>query len=333
MSERDGARIGTSQITTIAYAIASRLVRDLALALVDQLAGDSRPGCNDLVVLDSMATSLPATRRHHCARMNNNTVGGGVLWGLCITARRGSSPLRILSLMEGAWNDGAIIAKLSLIPRGPLYIMDRGFHKIEAMANWLRGGVRFLLRAQTRELVYTPTVRLGGNRVLRAKTSARRGPRRVEVLFDGLAVVGSPQRRGQRPVLRLLDLRLHSSKGNERLVLLSSELRTGAQALLDLYGRRWEIEEFHRVLKRSIGLAHLYSFRQRGIQTLLALAALLAVLLWIGGQTLHSTSGKPRLQTLPQIMRQLLNHARAAIGIDPPWRPNTVGKSSWRHRA
>lgn len=333
MAERDGARIGTLHITTLAYALASPLVHRLTMALLAHLAADAPWGAGDIVVLDSMAVSLPATRRHHCARMNNNTVGGGVLWGLCITMRRGISPLRILSLMDGAWNDAGIIGTVRLTPRGPLHLMDRGFHKIDAVARWLEEGVRFLSRARTKDLVYTEVRSLGKKRELRAKLSQRGARRTAEVLFDGMAVLGAAGRRGKRPLLRLIDLRIHRGSKTERVVLLSSELETDAQTLLDLYGRRWEIEEFHRVLKRAIGLAHLYSFRQLGIKTLLALAALLAVLLWLGKYSPANPGARPGQDgSLPQILRKLLYQARAFLGIGAPWRPNIIGKNSWRHR-
>lgn len=331
VAERSGGRIGTAHITTLAYALASPVMHRLSLALLDHLAAGALWGRQDVIVLDSMAISLPATRRHHCTPMNNQTVGGGVLWGLCITARRGVSPLRILSLMDGAWSDAGIIGRVRLAPRGPIHLMDRGFHKIDAMARWMEEGVRFLLRARTKDLVYTQVRSLGGRRELRAKLSTRGARRTAEVLFDGLVVLGSAGRRGERPLLRLLDLRIHRGTRSERLVLLSSETGADAQRLLDLYGRRWEIEEFHRVLKRAIGLAHLYSFRQLGIKTLLALAALLAVLLWLGERA--AAGPHARGDSLPRIIRRLLYQARARLGLPPPWRPNIIGKNSWRHRS
>lgn len=330
IAARHGGSLGTRHISALSYALGGRLVLELVIRALELLAGPERPLRRDIVVLDSMAVSLPKTRRHNCARMNNQTVGGGVLWAFCLTARRACSPVRVLAMMDGAWHDGTVMRGVTLA-KGPLYIMDRGFYVIDLLAGWGRAGVRFLVRARAGDLVYTRERGLGGEgRRLRAKTSARGNKRTVHVLFDGIATLGAQGRRGQRPTVRLLDLELRRGEKTERLILVSSEMGSGAQQLLDLYGRRWEIEEFHRLLKRTVGLAHLYSFRQRGIKTLLAAATLLAVLLWM---TPGEKDDAATAQTIPRTLRKLLRQARLALGITDPWKPNTIAKSHWRHRA
>jgi len=42
-----------------------------------------------------------------------------------------------------------------------------------------------------------------------------------------------------------------------------------AEALLEAYRKRWQIERFHRFLKETVGLAHLYSFQEAGLFLLL----------------------------------------------------------------
>lgn len=283
-------------------------------------------------MLDSMPVSLPNTRRHNCAKMNNKTVGGGVLWGLCVTAGRTRCPLQVLAIMEGAWHDSKVVRKVRFLAHGPLYLMDRGFYAFDLLHQWLTCGVRFIVRARGGKDLYWESVKeLGGCRALRAKTSARGPGRRAVVLFDGVARLGVPTRRGPRPTVRLLIVQLVSGGKSEELALASSELSMDAQKLLDLYGRRWEIEEFHRVIKRTIGLAHLYSFRQRGIETLLGIAALLAMLLWLEENPLLKIEDRKR-STIAQMLREIIRKTRRTLGIPDPWKPNTIGRRRWRKR-
>lgn len=332
--ERHGEALGTVQISTLSYAIASKVFCRLARLALDSLSmPDSAYSKTDIVVLDSMAVSLPKTRRHNCAKMNNKTVGGGVLWGFCITAARTWCPVQIYSIMEGAWHDGTVMRKVKLLSRGPLYIMDQGFYIIDLAWDWMDKEVRFLVRVRAHEFNYTEVGRLGEpGRKLRAKVNLRGPKRQAVVIFDGIATLGTEKRRGKRPTVRLLVLELTNGTKTEKLILASSELRLDAQKMLDLYGRRWEVEEFHRVLKRSIGLAHLYSFRQSGIEALLVCAALLATLLWMSQQENDSKTHGNAKSKIPQLLRRLLKEARAILGLEAPWRPNTIGKNKWRSR-
>ena len=326
-----GDLLGSTSLGSLSYALGRAFNLKCVLALLDQLASSPlRRG--DIIVLDSMPVSMPKSRRHNCKKMNNKTVGGGVLWQMCLTAERGVSPVRILKLIEGAWNDSMQIRAVQLVPHGPRYIMDRGFYAIINLVRWLEEGVHFVLRARKSELVYEEVRKLGKPRQLVARPCSRR-KRTVNVLFDGIARIGSPNRRGPRPIVRLVYCEIVKADGKkEDLILMSDDLRIDAQRLLDLYGRRWEIEGFHRLLKRTIGLAHLYSFRQRGLEFLTAVALLLAVLLWLQ-DTGHTPLAQRLRQDIVTLLRKALESARRPLGMRHIWRPNMVGKQRWRHRA
>lgn len=328
---RAGPRLNTTNISTLSYALGSSLLVRLSRAALDTLSfRESDLTKEDIVVLDSMAVSLPKTRRHRCSSMNNQTAGCGVLWGLCVTARRSFSPLRVLAVMDGGWYDGKVMKNIELIARGPLYIMDRGFQSLEMLEKWSKKRVRFLVRVGKGSFLYTPVSTFNNDLPPRAKPSARGPQRTANIVFDGIATLGKEGRRGGRPTVRLLVVKLSCGKKTEELILASSEHGLSAQQLLDLYARRWEIEEFHRILKRSIGLAHLYSFHRNGIKTLIHIAALLAVLLWLDDES--QPPGKENVSKLGTILRGLLTALRAALNLSPPWRPNTIAKNHWRHR-
>lgn len=313
--ERDALRLGTRHLSTLSYILGSAFCARLALLMVDRLA--PRSFGNRLVAIDGMAVTLPATRRHNCARCNRATVGGGVLWAVAVQARKGDvSPVRILRTVAGAFSDAALLRSAELEPRGPLYLMDRGCFALDLVDGWLRKAVRFVVRMRGgAALAYEPV------RILGAPRAVAGAGRRLGVEFDGTAVLGAAHRRGPRPLVRLVVARMARGGRTEQLVLASGEMDATAEQLLAAYRRRWEIERFHRLLKRVLGLAHLYSFRRRGLEFLLAVCVLAAVLLW----------ARPRdADTVPQL-HDAVAAVRRTLHVHRFWAPNTVGSRHWRH--
>ena len=303
VAERGRKTLRTIHASTLSYALRRASSLRWVQALIQDLEAWHRPSAGSVVALDSMAVSLPATRRHGCAKMNNATVGGGVLWGFWIDAPAGANPIRIFNLMEGAWHDTQTLAAEALEPRGPLYLMDRGFWALEAVGRWVELGVNFIARARGRDFQFEP-IRTRGPARLIAKTW---------VSFDGVARLGSPKRRGARPVVRLIVARLETG---EDLILAASQMRWSAERILATYKQRWQIERFHKFLKEALGLAHLYSFQHSGMMFLLHVAALLAILLFMA----QSQLCKDRIETL----REALKTLRAKLGLSAmAWRPNT----------
>ena len=96
-----------------------------------------------------MPLTLPATRRHNCRTINSASVGGAILWAFRLQAPRGVNPVTILKVIRGPWHDTKTIVDAPLTPKGPIYLMDRGFWSIGLIAHWL-GANRPVLRAVAR---------------------------------------------------------------------------------------------------------------------------------------------------------------------------------------
>jgi hypothetical protein len=302
--DRHGQALGTSARSTLSYA----LRRASSLALVRRmwgaLDGFFRPGKEALVALDSMPLTLPSTRRHGCRRINSSAVGGGVLWAFLVNAARGTCPVQILRTITGPWHDTKVVAQVSLTPRGPVYLMDRGFWALDLIVAWLAQSVRFVLRVTRQSLVYRP---------LRSCGRARTLPRGIRVEFDGVAILGGKTCK-RKPTVRLVVAYLANG---EDLILASDRMDWSAERLLEAYRQRWQIECFHRLLKECVGLAHLYSFQENGLLFLLHVATLLATLL-----ILDETA--PRGSTV-EVLMAALTALRAALGIPTTaWRSNTA---------
>jgi hypothetical protein len=280
-------------------------------ALLDALASRHRPRRGDLIAIDSMPLTLPATLRHGCARINRWTAGGGVLWAFALNAARGASPVRILKTIEGAWGDASLMADVDLIADGPIYLMDRGFYAIDLVAQWIGRGVRFIVRAKRTKIRYDVEWTMGLPRKIG----------RLRITEDAIVILGRMDRK-VRPRVRLVRAILPTG---EELILVSGMLDAGAEMLMEMYRQRWQIERFHFYLKETLGLAHLYSFQQNGLAFLALAAVLLSVLL------LMAAAGSAAGDLVVDRLRARLRALRQACGIFGLWRRNTMRKGQTRH--
>ena len=303
MAQRYAHLLQTNQRSTLSYALRRRSFLQLAQALLNILQGRHRPKPGQLLALDSMPLTLPSSQRHGCRRINATTVGGGVLWQFMIDAARGVCPVKILRQILGPWRDSQLVAELQLLARGPIYLMDRGFWAIDLINQWLKQQVHFIVRVTSQDFKFTSVRICGARRTLASG---------VRITYDGVARLGGPQRR-RKPVVRLVYAYLPNG---EDLILASDLLDWRAQDLLAAYHKRWQIERFHRFLKETVGLAHLYSFQEVGLFLLLHLAVLLAVLLCLNLE-------EPKGLTVTRLLLAIARMRRDA-GMAQRWHPNTT---------
>jgi len=305
---RFGQTLATSHASTLSYALRRASSLAMVKVLIARLEEGFHPGELALVALDSMAASLRKTQRHGCKAMTRTAVGGGVLWAFCVDAVRGACPVKMLKFTHGAWSDSKTLMGIDLVSRGPVYLMDRGFWAIALIGRLLKNQTRFIMRASRQDFTFEIVQTLGLARM------ARRG---VRIEIDAIVTLGSKQRK-MRPRVRLVYAR--TKKGKD-LILVSDRMQWSAERILESYRQRWQIERFHRFLKESVGLAHLYNFQQRGLEFLVHVALLLALLLF-----LSDSRGKG---LTADILYSLLKNLRLEIGLLGVWRRNTP---RWRKR-
>ncbi len=170
--------LNTSNFSSLSHALARPTTLAYVQRLIDHLHSFHQPKRDALVVIDGMPLTLPATRRHRCARVNDQTVGGGVIWCFMVNAAAGACPVRVLKVMKGTWNDASHMKSIKLA-KGPVYVMDRGFYALPLMKAWLEQRVRFIMRAR-RNISYAQLKILSQPRCY--------GKGRIE--FDGLVRLG-----------------------------------------------------------------------------------------------------------------------------------------------
>lgn len=301
LTKRCGHFLRTSNHSSLSHALKRDSSPAFARELLRRLEATHAPRKGELVGVDSMALSLAKTRRHHCKKSNNNTVGLGVLWTFAIKTLKGASPVKILKIAQGAWHDTTLMDSVTLVPKGPIYLMDRGFYAFRHIERWLSEGVRFVLRARTRGLQYKVLKHLSRPRVIGAN----------KLLLDARVRLGAPSAK-RHPVVRMVEALLADG---ERLVLVTDRTEWSAEEILAAYAKRWHIERFHRFLKDTLGLSHLYSFHSNGLLFLLHTALLLALLLLLG----TAKSGKETIAMLHHALGAL----RRTLGLGTAWRRNT----------
>jgi hypothetical protein len=304
IAERHAQRLGTNNFSTLSHALNRPSAAAFARAILEEVSDQlyrEQPG--DLVAIDTMMITLPKTQRHGLERCNNTTVGCGILWLFNTSARAGQSPVRLVTIRPGAWHETTAMREAELTPRGPIYLMDRGFYKLSLIHKWQESGVRFVIRARTRSLVYTTLETLGERRALACGG---------ELVRDELVRVGGDSYRSERPVVRLLVV----TKGDETFRLMTSERDMPAEQVMAAYKTRWQIELFHRLLKELLGLAHLYSFKQHGVEFQLSAVVLLALL---GFMSADETG-----ETVVKTMQRGIIAWLKRLGLGRRWQRNTL---------
>lgn len=294
--------LGTQNFSSLSHALSRDVSLRFVQHLVESLEGCHRPGSDELVALDSMPLTLPRSLRHRCAKVNRNTVGGGVLWSYALNAARGCCPVKVQKVIAGPWLDAGLMDDVALIANGPVYLMDRGFVNYRLIRQWLCDNVRFVLRLRDNTV----------HEVLATLSRPRPyGSGRIE--RDVIVRLGSSTTEVQ-PIVRLIVARLRTRAGTQPLLLTTSENDWTAEQVLDAYKQRTKIEEFHQFLKQTVGLAHLYSFSQTGVTFLLYTALLLAMILFLS----TDRHGRDVLTAI----RAQLETLRLHCGLGHPWRRN-----------
>ena len=297
------ALLRTVHASTLSYALRRASTLSMVRAMVTRLSGAVRFGSEALVAIDGMAITFLDTLRHGCASYGPGVAGGGVIWAMQVSGRRCAAPVQVLRVLAGIWSDAGQMRSIALQPGGPVYLMDRGFWSLTLIERWMGQGVRFIVRATAAQLRWQ-AVRVCG-------PARRVGTLSIE--HDVVARLGAPTAR-HRPVARLVCARLDNGKD---LIVISDRMEWSAEKLLAAYRQRWHIENFHKWIKQAAGLAHLYSLQQRGIEALLYMSLLLALLVWSWRQA-QPRGGQHLVETLWIGIEAL----RETLGLMGRWRPN-----------
>lgn len=274
--EECGSHIGFTSISGLSKAYQSDTFARFVTACRAQVTTPLADMDEGIVILDTMALSVPSSRPSDAPLLNPATRGVGFTWALWAGSgkrdgdrRQGVLPMDLLMVQsDGMWNDAASAAKLALLPYGPLYVMDHGFASRPVLARWIEEGVRVLIRAHAHQGSSDTLEKRGGQRRIGG----------VKVLQDDVI-----QTRPGRGLPSVVVRRVRFLKGRDEMVLWCTDLSLNAREILASYRRRDEIEKVHQRMKGTCGLAHLYGFSAVGMETAVEAMLVLMALLWKEG--------------------------------------------------
>ncbi|MGJ1203330.1 transposase [Sphingobacterium lactis] len=164
-----------------------------------------------------------------------------------------------------------------------MYVIDRGLQSTRTMKEFEEGSVKFIIRSK-------------GNRkfeeiepLLDAEKSLKWDD--WEVLKDSKVKLytGNPiqNKRGKQhyrqekveTVFRLVVI--GNQRTNREFWFLTNEFNLSAKEISDYYRKRWDIEVFFRFLKQELNLSHLVSMNKNGIEVMVYMTMIAAMLLLI----------------------------------------------------
>lgn len=194
------------------------------------------------------ATTLEAVfKRVGALRDAPGTVLGGKLLGVLDLPSK--LPVELWLDGDADANEKSFVERLlAMLPRGTLLLIDKGFYSFALFDRLTEGGCWFATRARAlaafrveRVLLDTPTVR---DRIIRLgvyRSNPCRHPVRLVEVFAG-----------------------GSWRGYLTNALDPAALP--AADVVDLYGRRWRIEEAFLIVKRLLGLSYLWTGAANGVR-------------------------------------------------------------------
>ncbi|GEM70234.1 hypothetical protein SMI01S_38400 [Sphingobacterium mizutaii NBRC 14946 = DSM 11724] len=166
---------------------------------------------------------------------------------------------------------------------GNVYVMDRGLQSTRSMKEFEEGSVKFIIRSKDNRKFEE----------IESFLDEKESPKwdDWEVLKDSKVKLytGSPvqNKRGKlhyrqekvETLFRLVVIR--NQKTNKEFWFLTNEFKLSAKEISDYYRKRWDIEVFFRFLKQELNLSHLVSMNKNGIEVMVYMTMIAAMLLLI----------------------------------------------------
>ncbi|WP_409151595.1 IS4 family transposase [Sphingobacterium sp. BS-2] len=164
-----------------------------------------------------------------------------------------------------------------------IYVMDRGLQSTRSKKEFEEGSVKFIIRSKDNRKFEE----------IESFLDEKESPKwdDWEVLKDSKVKLytGSPvqNKRGKlhyrqekvETLFRLVVIR--NQKTNKEFWFLTNEFKLSAKEISDYYRKRWDIEVFFRFLKQELNLSHLVSMNKNGIEVMVYMTMIAAMLLLI----------------------------------------------------
>lgn len=163
-----------------------------------------------------------------------------------------------------------------------LYVVDRGLQSTRNMRDFSNESIRFVARSKENRKYVEQESMLTENTDLGELTLIKDS--KVN-LYTGHKVDNKRGNTHYREVLIEEPLRLivgqSKEDANKQYWFLTNDFEMSAREITDAYRRRWDIEVFFRFIKQELNARHLISLNKNGIQVILYMTLIVAMLVLI----------------------------------------------------
>lgn len=165
---------------------------------------------------------------------------------------------------------------------GNIYVIDRGLQSTRTMKEFDEKSVKFIIRSKE------------NRKFEESESFLAKDPQKWDdwevikdskvKLYTGKPIQNKKGNIHRREELVEKDFRLvviKSEKQNKEFWFLTNEFELSAREIAEYYRKRWDIEVFFRFLKQELNLSHLVSLNKNGIEVMVYITMIAAMLLLI----------------------------------------------------
>ena len=165
-----------------------------------------------------------------------------------------------------------------------IYVLDRGLQSTRTMKEFDKESVRFIVRAkENRKYVELDSLIKNDSDINLGSLTLIKDCK--VYLYTGIPVNNKKGNMHYRQELVEVPFRLIIADSKEQpdkqFWFISNDFDLPAKEITDAYRRRWDIEVFFRFIKQELNVSHLVSLNKNGIQVILYMTLIVAMLILI----------------------------------------------------
>ncbi|MCL1689425.1 IS4 family transposase [Elizabethkingia anophelis] len=166
-----------------------------------------------------------------------------------------------------------------------IYVLDRGLQSTRNMDAFERGRITFVCRAKENRkfiehesfIIEAQDLDMGESLLIRDQ--------KIQ-LYTGIPIINKQGKKHYRQELvdtpfRLVVVVKSKAEDQKEYWLLTNDFKSSTKQIAHAYRRRWDIEVFFRFLKQELNLSHFVSLNKNGIQVILYMTMIVAMMVLI----------------------------------------------------
>jgi hypothetical protein len=165
-----------------------------------------------------------------------------------------------------------------------IYVMDRGLQSTRTMKTFSKDNIAFICRVKENRKYVELESLIAKNQNLDLGESTLIKDCKVQ-LYTGILINNKRGKTHHKQELVDHNFRLvivqSKVEQDKQFYLLTNDFEISAKEIAQAYRRRWDIEVFFRFLKQEMNVSHLVSLNKNGIQVMLYMTLIVAMLILI----------------------------------------------------